>query len=192
MNKKNFIVLIILCIFLCIVSMYVVLINEYKNKEKQDVSIDGRTAENQLLLSGFGVFGEKYTGKLKTSEIIDKIEILTKQDIPKLYEDIKEYDDTKLEEYYETYSRNIKNRFGKKNVNEFKEFAKHLQSISINLNDWYSVKINRVSFVDSSDKNGYAYVEYELQLENEEKLNFSLYVAHENYTTPTFVIDVKN
>ena len=192
MNKKNFIVLIILCIFLCIVSMYVVLINEYKNKEKQDVSIDGRTAENQLLLSGFGVFGEKYTGKLKTSEIIDKIEILTKQDIPKLYEDIKEYDDTKLEEYYETYSRNIKNRFGKKNVNEFKEFAKHLQSISSNLNDWYSVKINRDSFIDSSDKNGYAYLEYELQLENEEKLHFSLYIAHENYTTPTFVIDVKN
>ena len=85
MRKKKIIILIMLLI--CIVGIISIIV--VVNNLKVNHSIDGRTAENQLLLNGFGVFSEKYTGTLKTSEIMEKISELVKNDIPELYSKIK-------------------------------------------------------------------------------------------------------
>lgn len=189
MNKKEKIILI--CFALCIIIVLGLFIRIMYDS-KFDDSIDGRTAENQLLLSGIGVFSEKYTGTLKSSEIMQKLQELTKKDIPDLYKDIKKYDDTKLEEYYENNKSSINDKFGKTNFEEFKEFAKSIQNIDTNLNNWYSLNIDRNSFVNSSERTSYAYVEYEVKFENEDILKFSVYISNKTYVTPNFIIDIKS
>lgn len=187
MNRKKIIIVVGIC--LCILMIFPII--KYNNTLKNVESIDGKTEKDQLLLNGLGVFSEKYTGYLKTKQIIEKLNIITKEELPKLYKDIKKYDDNKLENYYKENSVNIKENFGKKDVEEFKEFAKKVQSISIDLNNWYSIDVDKDSVIDKSDKKLYAYAEYKVNFENGESLNFSIYIAHKEYTKPIFIIDIK-
>jgi len=189
MNKKRIIIGVGLILCLCILMIFPIMkhINISKNME----SIDGKTENNQLLLNGLGVFSERYTGYLKTKQIIEKLSLITKEELPKLYKEIKRYDDNKLENYYKENSTNIKENFGKKDFEEFKEFAKKIQNISIDLNNWYSIDVDKNSVVDKSDKTPYAYAEYKVNFENDESLNFSIYIAHKEYTKPAFIIDIK-
>ena len=154
-------------------------------------SIDGRTEPDQLLLNGFGVFSEKYSGAYKTSEIIGIFNTLIKEDLSNLYKDIRKYDDNKLEKYYNENADSIRLKFGKATLEEFKIFAKDLQNTSVDLNKWYSIEINKESFIDISDKRSYAYVEFKLILEDETTVEFTAYISKYTNTKPTVILNVK-
>ena len=90
--KKFKIVIIILTLVIltsCILIKLITLKTSYSDGEK--VSADGRTENNQLLLNGFGVFSEKYSGKLKTSQISEYFQKNIKEDLPNLYKEVKKY-----------------------------------------------------------------------------------------------------
>lgn len=187
MKEKILGVVIIVCV-ICLIGL---LILKNSNDSKMPESIDGRTAEGQLLLSGIGTFSEKYTGYYKTKQITEKLEKITKESIPNLYKDIRNMNDQKLEKYYNENSLNIKEQFGKTNIEEFKEFSKKIQSLDVNLNNWYSLNIDKNTFVDKSDKKNYAYAEYTVSYNKDEKIIFSIYIAQTQSKIPAFIIDIK-
>lgn len=185
-RKKIIAVGFILCIFIVLVLLGK---NIYDNNV--DKPIEGRTEKNQLLLNGIGVFSEKYDGYLESKEIITILENITKQDLPELYKDINRYNDSKLEKYYKKNESMIKDKFGKTNIDEFKEFAKKLQKVTVKLNDWYSLKIDKDSFVEDSDKKSYVYVEYDVKFENGEIQRFSIYISKIRAQNPSYIVDIK-
>lgn len=187
MNKKRFIVIIGLILVIILVLGFV--IKDMYNTQT-DHLIDGPTAKGQLLLSGIGVFSEKYTGNIETKEITQKIQDLTKQDIPDLYKDVKKYNDSKLEKYYEKNASDIEEKFGIQTLEEFIKFTKSLKEANIDLKTWYKAEIKRDTFIDKSKKDNYAYVEYEIVFKNEETIRFSLYIAKITTMMPNYIIDI--
>ena len=188
--KKFKIVIIILTLVIltsCILIKLITLKTSYSDGEK--VSADGRTENNQLLLNGFGVFSEKYSGKLKTSQISEYFQKNIKEDLPNLYKEVKKYNEAKLKEYYEKNITYIKSNFGITNFEDFKKFSMKVQNINTNLEKWYKININKESFVDNSDLNGYSYVEYNVEYEDNSILNFSAYITQrkENKATITSI-----
>ena len=188
MNKKRIIIIIALC--LCTVTVIGILIKVVYNSEMTK-NIRGRTANNQLLLSGIGVFSEKYTGFLETKNITNRVQNLTKQDIPELYDDIKYLNESKLKKYYAENLGDIQNIFGIQTTDEFMNFVTSLKAVKTNLDTWYKLNLKRDTFVNESEKKGYAYVEYDVIFENEEKLRFSLYVSKRESLTPTYIVGIK-
>lgn len=188
MKKKKYAIIIALC--LCFI--LILIVNKSINKLENPDSIDGKTAENQLLLSGMGIFSEKYNGELKTKDITEKLNDITKLEFPKIYNEIKEFDNTELDTYYEQHKEELQNVFGKSSIEEFQEFSKNLQKITdINLDSWYNLVINKETFKNVSDKQGYSYFEYRVNYENNKIINFSMYISREKNTVPTFIINIK-
>lgn len=189
--KKFKIVIIILTLVIltsCILIKLITLKTSYSDGEK--VSADGRTENNQLLLNGFGVFSEKYSGKLKTSQISEYFQKNIKEDLPNLYKEVKKYNEAKLKEYYEKNITYIKSNFGITNFEDFKKFSMKVQNINTNLEKWYKININKESFVDNSDLNGYSYVEYNVEYEDNSILNFSAYITQRKENKPIIIYNI--
>lgn len=194
MKKAKKLIIVLLILFLAIIIGTLIYI--YNNMDRLELAssmtlnINGKTEKNQLLLSGVGVFSEKYTGKIKTTEITQKLQELTKQDIPDLYKEVKNYKDSKLQKYYEENSSDIKEKFGIQTADEFVEFIKGIKESNINLKTWYKLNVKSDTFIEKSEKSGYSYVEYDVSYgEDEEKITFALYIAERNIT-PMYIIDI--
>lgn len=195
MKKAKKIIIILLILFLAIIVGTLIYIYSNADKLEQnssfvDLDINGKTEKNQLLLSGVGVFSEKYTGSIETTEINHKLQDLTKQDIPNLYKKVKNYKDSKLQKYYEKNSLDINDKFGIETADEFVEFIKDIKESNIDLKTWYKLSVKSNTFVEKSKKSGYSYIEYDVSYENEEKITFSLYIAERTNITPMYIIDI--
>lgn len=186
MNRKVIVTLIVLCAILLGSILFYIKSQEQKMK----TSIDGRTEANQLLLNGVGIFSDKYTGELKTTDVMKKIKEVTSKDIVDLYGHIKRYDEKKLENYYNENKSKIKKSFGINDVKKFIEFAQKIQSSNRNFKKYYKVDIIKESFIDNSDKKGYAYVEYTETFEDDTKLKYSIYVSHKEDKDILYIIDI--
>lgn len=187
MKKK---VILIIIIFLIVFAIF--LYNKMMASQIP-VSIDGKTAKDQLLFSGLGVFNDKYTGNLKTTEIMKKIEKVTKKELPTLHKEIKKSNDKNLEEYYVKNAEKIKKNFGYENSGDFKKFAKKIQKISYNLDSWYKIEINKESFNNTYNED-YSYVEYDVIYKNFEKENtitFILMISRNSNVKTNYIIDIK-
>ena len=190
MKKFKIVIIILTRVILtaCILIKLITLKTSYSDGEK--VSADGRTENNQLLLNGFGVFSEKYSGKLKTSQISEYFQKNIKEDLPNLYKEVKKYNEAKLKEYYEKNITYIKNNFWITNFEDFKKFSMKVQNINTNLEKWYKININKESFVDNSDLNGYSYVEYNVEYEDNSILNFSAYITQRKENKPIIIYNI--
>ena len=112
MNKKKIVTGIIICFILLITLIILNFLMKDEEPTQIGLSIEGRSVEGQLLLSGIGVFSEKYIGFLETSEITQRMQEFVKKDIPELYENIKAYDEQGLKKYYNENNLEIGNKFG--------------------------------------------------------------------------------
>lgn len=188
---KKFIKIIIVCIVVLVVLIFV-LKQIDKNKPlvyPEKPTTDPKTDE-QLNLSGFGVFFEKYTGELKSSEIAAKLEKIFTEQLPEIYNTTKKYNEAQLKSYYAKDNVRLKRSFGMYNSQKFSNFISKLKNINEDLNTWYRLDVLKDTFVDTSDKEGYAYVECEMAYQSEQRIRFSLYVAHDENKVPLFIIDV--
>lgn len=188
MKKIKIVIIILIILTVCVLTKLITLKMSYNDEAK--VSADGRTENNQLLLNGFGVFSEKYSGNLKTSQISEYFQKNIKEDLPNLYKEVKKYNETKLKEYYEKNVTYIKSNFGITNFEEFKEFSRKVQNINTNLEKWYKININKESFVDNSDLKGYSYVEYNVEYEDDSILNFSAYITQRKENNPLIIYNI--
>lgn len=186
MNKKKIIAGIIICFILLIT---LIIINFLMKEEQTQIglSIEGRSVEGQLLLSGISVFSEKYIGSLETSEITKRMQEFVKKDIPELYENIKDYDEQGLKKYYNENNLEIKNKFGLLNEDEFMTFGNMIKDTDIDFNIWYKLKIDRESFIAQVENENYAYVEFEVIFEDEQKMRFFVYVANGESMIPQYI-----
>lgn len=184
MDKKKIIIGILICIFLLIgLALLIVRI--------KGTPTGGDTLEGQLLFSGMGVISENYGGEFKTSEITQKIQDFVKNDIPELYKNIKKMDENALKKYYNDEQKVLKETFGIQSEDEFITFSNKISQTKIDLNSWQKVKVNRESFESKSDKTNYAYLEFDIVFENEEKMSFALYIANRKLTLPQFIFSAK-
>lgn len=188
MSKKKIVIGILICIVLLIALN--LLINNEK-KSQNGGTMDGTTIEGQLLFSGMSVVTENYTGDFETREITDKIQELVKKDIPELYENIKKLDEEELKKYYSENQTSIKNKFGIQSEEEFINFSNKISQTKIDLGAWHKVKINKGTFLSQSDKTNYAYMEFDIVYENEEKMSYSLYVANRKLMSPQYIFSAK-
>ncbi len=187
---KKFKIVIIIFIILAICTFIGLITLKRLYSEETKFSADGRTEKNQLLLNGFGVFSEKYSGKLKTSEISKYIQQNVKEDLPNLYKKIKKYNETTLKKYYEKNAEYIESNFGITSFEDFKEFSQKVQKININLKKWYKVNIDKETFVDNSDLKDYSYVEYNVVYEDNSILKFSVYITQRKENKPIIIYNI--
>lgn len=190
MKKIKILIIILIILVICVLVGLIIYKASYNDELK--VFDDGRTEDSQLLLNGFGVFSEKYSGNLKTSQISEYIQQNIKEDLPNLYKDIEKYDESSLEEYYEENKTYIKNNFGLTSFETFKEFSQKVQNINTDLEKWYKVNIDKETFVDTSDLEGYSFVKYNVVYEDDSILNFSAYITHEKDNQPIIIYDIIN
>lgn len=192
--NKNKIILIIALILVIVTGIYLIssFINSHRKLGDMPESIDGKTAENQLLLNGIGIFAEKYTGSLKRTDITADVSTIIKEYIPELYKDVKNKDEKGIEKYYNSNKSEIEERFGIGKLEDFSTFVNGLKSSQVNLNDYYKLNIDKESFIDKYDKD-YAYMECFVTYgeDESEKIDFTLYVAMNTYTDPKYIIGIK-
>ncbi len=184
MNKKKIIIGILICIILLITLSLLI-------KVITGNPTGGNTLEGQLLFSGMGVISENYTGEFETKEITQKLQDVVKKEIPELYKKIKKMDENKLKQYYNDEKNELKEIFGIQSEEDFIAFSNKISQTKIDLNSWDKIKVNRESFVAKSDKNNYAYLEFDLLFKNEEKISFSLYIANRKLALPHFIFNIK-
>lgn len=187
---KKFKILIIIFIILAICTFIGLITIKTLYNERPKVAADGRTENNQLLLNGFGVFSEKYSGNLKTSQISEYIQQNIKEELPNLYKNIKKCDEATLKEYYEENAMYIKSNFGITSFENFKDFSKKVQNVNVNLKKWYKVNINKETFMDNSDLKGYSYVEYDVEYEDNSILKFSAYITRRKENKPIIIYNI--
>ena len=185
-KKKIIIILIIICLFILIVSG-IIYSNLKKNVNQADLD---PKEDNVLNLSGFGIFFDKYTGDLKSSEIAKGLEKIVTDQLPNMYNEVKNYNDDKLEKYYDENKMTIKRNYGIKNLNSFKTFIYAIRNSGVNLKQWYRLDIVTDKFVDKSDYNNYAYAEFTVSYKDDKELKFSLYVSKLENVNPTYMISI--
>lgn len=188
MSKKKLVIGLLICLVLLAPLLYML----YEESRKpSDVVIDGSELEGVLGFSGVSVFSEKYTGDFESKDITAKLQEVVKEDIPKLYENIKKLDENEMKKYYNDNKTSIKNKFGIQTEEEFMNFSNKIRQTKIKLNTWDKVKIKSGTFVDKSDKTNYVYVEFDVVFESEERMSFSMYVANRKLMSPQFIFAAK-
>lgn len=193
-RNKKIIIIIVFCVitFLLITTMFL-----YKRIEKERTQtgkpltplVDPKE-DDVLNISGFGVFFDKYDGDLKSSTIASYLEQITTVDLPKLFNEVKNYDEGDLEIYYNSNSDFIKQMLGIEDVSTFKQFVKNIKHRNIDLNNWYRLDLLKETFVNNTDKTNYAYIEYEVSFKNNEKIKYSLYVTKKENIKPAYIINI--
>lgn len=190
---KSRIILLVMIICLVLLSIGIVSIKNIKKKnepvEKGKPLID-TTTDGILNLSGFGIFFDKYTGNLKSSDIGSALEKVTVEYLPNMYNEVKNYTEQQLQEYYSQNNLALKIRYGKENYEQFSSFISNLKEKRKDLNNWDRLDILEDTFKNVSDKNDYSYVQYEVTFQDKDKIKFSLYVSKKSLVTPTYIIDV--
>ena len=191
-NKRRKIIFIL--IILCLIAAVILGIIYYKvKKEKEQTGkpltpvVDPKE-DNVLNISGFGIFFEKYSGHLKSSEIAKKLDEITTKLLPSMFDEIKDYDDKQLENYYNSNNLVIIKDYGISDFNEFSIFIRSLKEVNVDLSTWYRLDLIKDTFKDNSDKEGYASIEYEVSFKNDQKIKFLLYVAKNASINPTYII----
>lgn len=179
-------------ILLLIIILFILLIGTiyYLNKVKEKTKFDDPKTDDVLNLSGFGVFFEKYSGDLKSSEIASDLDTLTTEYLPNMYQKLDKCNNRKIEEYYNDNKNRIKKNLGIVSLSDFSNFINKIKELKINLEDWYRLDLVKETFKDQSDKSGYAYIEYEVSFKNDDKLRFSLYISKKSNKTPKYIINI--
>lgn len=192
-KKFNLKKIIILLIIFCIVIL-IYLINIVKEKQKFHVTeLKSYTRTDRYLkLNGFGIFFEQYNGYLKTSEISGKLEKIITEKLPILYTQVKEYDRKELENYYNNHSKELESDFGITDVSLFVEFINNVKNTNIDVTTWNELNVLKENFKDSSEKNNYSYVEFDVMYENDNIIKYSLFVKKVQNAEPVYIIDVVN
>lgn len=190
MNKKKIVTGIIICFILLITLIILNFLMKDEEQTQIGLSIEGRSVEGQLLLSGISVFSEKYIGFFETSEITQRMQEFVKKDIPELYENIKDYDEQGLKKYYNENNLEIENKFGLLNEDEFMSFANMIKETEIDFSIWYKLKVDKESFIVQSENANYAYVEFEVIFEDEQKMRYFAYIANGSITTPQYIFGI--
>ena len=188
MSKRTFIIAIAICLVLLSIFAFILIDH---NRKPSDVVIDGSEMEGVLSFSGMSILSENYDGDIETKEITQKLQELVKNDIPELYENIKKLDEKGLKKYYSDNQTSIKDKFGIQTEEEFINFSTKIIKTKIKLNTWDKVKINKESFVSQCDKTNYVYVEFDVIFKNEEKMNFSMYLANRKLMSPQYIFSTK-
>ena len=196
-SKKWIFCVIILVIIIAILSYYLYNRSSKKTKyanqgpvEKARVGVIDTTEDDVLNLSGFGVFFDKYSGEYKSSEIASHLEGVFTEFIPKMFDEIKNYGPEELKKYYNTNSYDIKKELGQLDYTEFSSFVKKIQEKNIDLKKWDRLDILKDSFLDQSDKKGYAYSEFNVVYKDESVIHFSIYVSQKKSSYNEFIIKV--
>lgn len=195
-TKKLIIISICICI---LIFMIVIFLNKTKNvKTVREITTNstipldrGRTEKGQLIFNGASVFVEMYNGELKLSEILKELNTIIKNRIPKTYNLIKNYDDNNLEIFFENNKRSLKNMYGVQTSEEFIELAKKLQEQSVDFYKYLKLNINSETFSNDCDKEGYSYVEAELEYEDGTILPMIIYIARFLDTEPNYIVKIK-
>lgn len=184
MKKKK---IILSLIIICLVMLAVIGIIYYYaiNKEQQ-------IKENKVLsLTGFGVIFEQYEGDLTTGGFAVKLEEITTKHLPETYDEVKNYDEAKLKSYYIQNSSQIKSNFGITKFSQFSELIAKIKQTNIDIATWESLGIIKESLTNESDKSKYAYVEYEVTYENDQKIIYTAYLIKQKSNLPEYIIGVK-
>lgn len=189
-NKKKTIILLIVIILILIIIITFVYQKLTANKVNYEVSIDGKTEEDQLLFNGIGLFSEKYTGNIERKEITDGLSNIIKKYIPRLKEDTKMKTDNGLKKYYEKNKSKIKEEFGIGNEQDFISFVKDMKKSSVNFKKWDKLTVNKDTFVDDKNEK-YSYFEMTVTYENQKKVDYSVYLAKNRTITPRFIVNIK-
>lgn len=179
MNKKTKqrkMINILIIILALVIIISVIVFKKSKRIPSTPIENNNYLKEKKLNLSGFGIFFDEYSGVQKASEVAKKLEEMTTTFIPEVYDIIKYYNDAKIEEYYQNNVDNVRIMFGIDNSKSFKKFAKGLQNAKVDFNEWERLDILQETFLNDSEKVGYAYTEYEVTYKNSTTIKFSLYI----------------
>ena len=194
-DKSKMIIMIAICAIL--VGIFVIVkFAPKKEVVTNDANTDraglatGKDYKSDLALSGFGVFFDKFSGDLMSSEILSEVKKMVVKHIPKMYNIIKEYDENELEIFYQNNAKNLKSMFGIQDVDTFKHFAKGLQAQITDLNRYVRLDVIKETFVDESDISGYAYAEFEVTYEDGTVIPFSLYVSKDSKSSVVYMVDI--
>ena len=187
-SKKLITILLIICL-IALVIVGVVYYNVKKGETQEEKFIDPKEDE-VLNLSGFGIFFDEYSGYLKSSEIAKHLEKITITYLPEMFDFTKDFNEEEISEHYFNNVNVIRDNLGIENVEDFTAFLQRLQVLDEDLSTWYRLDILEETFEDESDKENYAYVEYEVSFKNDHKIKFSLYVSKVERIEPTYIIDV--
>lgn len=188
--KKYINILIIGILCICLVALLIVVKNNATSPNFKNV-IDTKE-DGELNFSGVGIFFDKYVGDFKASDVAKKLEKVTTIYLPELANTVSEYNEIQLIKYFYQNQKSIKEAYGITECEIFVNFVNKIKETGIDLNNWYRLDVDEETFVNDSDKKGYAYVQYSVSMKNDEKINFSLYVAKSSKKSIPYIIDVIN
>lgn len=187
-GKKYRDILIISILFICLILLLLVIKNN--STPKNSIQFTNTKEDGILNFSGVGVFFEKYSGDFKASDVAKKLESVTTIYLPELINTVNDYDEIQLIKYFYQNQKNIKDVYGIKDYETFIKFINKINETGVDLNNWYRVDVNEETFLNDSDKKGYAYVQYSVSMKNDEKIEFSLYVSKSDKNSIPYIIDV--
>lgn len=191
-KKRIFLVLFSIClVLLAVLGIIYYSLNKEKEQTGKTLTPTIDPKEDEVLnISGFGIFFEKYEGHLTSSKVAKKLDEITTEILPEMFDTVKNYSKEEIKIYYEENKDSIKSNFGIERFEEFNEFTEALKETELDLKTWYRLDILKDTFVNRSEKNNYAYIEYEVSFKNEQKIKFSIYVAKGADVIPQYIIKV--
>lgn len=192
-KKKKIILTLIIVLVLILIGLLLILKNNSKNGEEPIQTIEvmqEEAIERHLHMNGTGVFFDKYTGDLKTSEITTVLEKIAVNYIPRVYNYTKDYNENELEVFFDNNAKNLKNMIGITDKEEFVKFAQALQKTGVDFDNWDLFDLLRETFVDESDKDGYSYAKFMITFRDKKKVTFDLYVARTNSAEIPYIVGI--
>lgn len=192
LNKKGKIILILILVL--VVLAYILGVALYKANEEKRQTAKGRTVEidtkedGVLNLGGFGVFFSEYSGQYKASDIANKLGRVVDTHLPEIYNNVKEFDEAKMQSYYKENETSLKKKLGVAEYKEFRELIDELLMANLDLSTHYRLDIVKDSFKNKSDRLGYAYVEFEITYKSEDKIKLGAYISKAFANSPEYSI----
>ncbi len=190
LNKKYKDIIIIVCLLVCLFILILVVVKNITTTNNTPINIKDPKEDGLLNLSGVGIFFEQYTGDFKASDVAKKVEEVTTIYFPELINTVRDYNEIQLIKYFYQNQKDIKEIYGIKEYETFLNFIRKAKETGIDVNNWYRLDMDTETFLNDSDKKGYAYIEYSVLMKNDENINFSLYVAKSQKKSIPYIIDI--
>jgi len=166
-NKKSRLIKIILLLIIVLIILLISLItilNKTKSKQtivEEEVVIRGLDNEYP---NGTFAFSKKYNGKFEMNEISTTVSKFMTSSIPTLRNLVIKYNDTKLEEYYDSNIETVRKLFGRITKTEFMELVKLVRTLNSDKLVYKTSEYNTDSFKFNEDK---YYIEINIEYNDE-------------------------
>lgn len=164
--------IILILIILCLIFLTVLLI-KYGNNKKNNINIviNEEGLQDKFYVENYVQLYRTYNGDVNLDNFQNKLQTIAREYLPKLYNDVKNYNDKELNTYYIKNQHVINSNLG---INDFQTFNSLVKLLKNKCNDNVKISHAQIDISEYTEKDNCAKFKVIFYAEDSNKIEFTV------------------